>query len=571
MPASDNTVFDSALDAVVSSFIETVRQRSDYWNYRSGRSFTNEFPILGIADESFYKYERREEFLRFLVRVKLANPMIAEALAAHDITVYFLNTPDYSSTGWDTDSFEESYPFEFIVDTGKQRIGCRYTGLYCDNRKLRRLFKSNRLNQIAIISWDESRLELHDYYSHNKQSSLWKSIIYTTLEDFLLQFLTKSEYQTILNRMRTAVKAANEIIGFRTIPQLSSWYLSSFQEIVLGRLSDYITSEKNYVPLKQRSFHHRYSEDDVRKLNKAFFEDARYRALAGTKGFAKCFITAEYLYDVFQNGGAFDYTSIICGYLKCVEQLAFELMAGTVPDEKNLWIKKNRKKAPKHLWDNRSPFEWKDSMPHVLFKEENATYFDTSLGSLVNFLHDNESDWRVSTEGRHFILEVLRAYADECRNEHFHKDNIETFSEAERVRNNTLFVLYLLLGGYCLSDDAAKEAAVLGIVDDAFASLYRNLKSIPAGQHRFVLQFKGQEPIHAYRLYDQEATQFDEYGRPSSAIVFVTTSFAGIDSNEQYERFLRELRDEEIIRVSPDNIPEKCWLVLFDGTMKVIK
>ena len=104
MPPSENTVLDSALDAIASSFIETIRQRNDYWNYRSGRSFTNEFPILGIADESFYKYERREEYLRSLVRVKLANPMVAEALTSHGITVFSPNSPDYSSTGWDTES-----------------------------------------------------------------------------------------------------------------------------------------------------------------------------------------------------------------------------------------------------------------------------------------------------------------------------------------------------------------------------------------------------------------------------------------------------------------------------------
>ena len=79
-----------------------------------------------------------------------------------------------------------------------------------------------------------------------------------------------------------------------------------------------------------------------------------YKALLGNKGFAKCFITAEYLYTVFKNNAQFDYTAIVSSYLKAVEQLTYCVVENELNyiDEdavlnaecdKALWIKANGK------------------------------------------------------------------------------------------------------------------------------------------------------------------------------------------------------------------------------------
>ena len=52
-----------------------------------------------------------------------------------------------------------------------------------------------------------------------------------------------------------------------------------------------------------------------------------HRAMTGMKRFAKSYITSEYLSDQYNGNNIFDYTAIITGYLKSVEQLMYEIIS----------------------------------------------------------------------------------------------------------------------------------------------------------------------------------------------------------------------------------------------------
>ena len=47
------------------------------------------------------------------------------------------------------------------------------------------------------------------------------------------------------------------------------------------------------------------------------------------------------MFQIFNGGGEFEYTTIVCGYLKSIEQLAKKLLDTTVKNypNKELWIK----------------------------------------------------------------------------------------------------------------------------------------------------------------------------------------------------------------------------------------
>ncbi len=67
-------------------------------------------------------------------------------------------------------------------------------------------------------------------------------------------------------------------------------------------------------------------EEDYRIVEANYRGRRLYRALLGTEEFARCFITAEYLYTIFGEGFHFDYTSVVSGYLKCIEQLVYKIV-----------------------------------------------------------------------------------------------------------------------------------------------------------------------------------------------------------------------------------------------------
>ena len=81
-------------------------------------------------------------------------------------------------------------------------------------------------------------------------------------------------------------------------------------------------------------------EEDYKICDFNFMGNELYKSLLGNEGFAKCFVTAEYQYNVFRSGNSFDYTSVVCGYLKSIEQLIYKLLKINLdyPSNEKLWI-----------------------------------------------------------------------------------------------------------------------------------------------------------------------------------------------------------------------------------------
>lgn len=262
-----------------------------------------------------------------------------------------------------------------------------------------------------------------------------------------------------------------------------------------------------------------FSDSDYGVLNQNFKKASLYEALIGSEGFAKCFITAEYLYRAIKSGQYFDYTAVACGYLKAVEQLIYKLLKINLnyPTSDKLWIMKNSKRIPgyKYRWDDtvrKNPDPDFDSI-QVTFESDYEPYFNTTLTPMINFLHDNKSGWYISAQGQDVLYQLLLNYAKDYRNDSFHKDNIDEHYPLECVRNNTLLIIYILLGGYKLSGNPETDKKELGILDDLFDRFYRSIKQNTIGsQYKFILYYPGKAPIKAFRHHVQELAIYDEYG-----------------------------------------------------------
>ena len=89
------------------------------------------------------------------------------------------------------------------------------------------------------------------------------------------------------------------------------------------------------------------SEDDYSVLNATFFEFHKNEAIIGSSLFAKSFLTSEYLFRTIGTGLEIDYTSVVSGYLKSIEQLIYLLYLGFfgIKDGKEFWDVCNKKDA----------------------------------------------------------------------------------------------------------------------------------------------------------------------------------------------------------------------------------
>lgn len=141
---------------------------------------------------------------------------------------------------------------------------------------------------------------------------------------------------------------------------MSGYNLSNFKASLLLQYAgiQYQYMKYSFVVNKDKT-NELISEDDYAILNKSFITDNLYRAFFGNEDFAKSFITSEYLFNSVGEKELFDYTSVICGYTKSVEQLIYKLLQInllTLPSSSNLRIRsKNnslipfKKKTKNHL------------------------------------------------------------------------------------------------------------------------------------------------------------------------------------------------------------------------------
>lgn len=538
------------IDIAVNDFLKAVNSIAENGHFRKNRRLQPAFELLRPANDEFYEYAYFERSLEWYTRDILINQSLMELF--HLAGIDCLWPEKKKEVRFSNESIENIYPFEFIVLQGEKRIGYRYTGL-CEN-EVDDLIKDYQLDRIVQIDWKlkEKTDEMVDS-------------VFTTVSfgEFLEEYFPFLNGESIVAKFKKTIKEANDDIGFDTIPRLSLRYLSNFKNVVEQELkhTDFRSVRYMMIPESKSSVELGniiFSDDDYKICDEYFVQKGLYKALMGNESFAKCFITAEYNYQVFKQGNnQIDYTSVVSGYLKSIEQLLYKLLLiRTDNHDSELWIKckslkKNqRTKLVDVIRQNPDP---NSNATQILVAKNNERYFDITMNPLVWFVHDDINGWSVSDDARRNIHMFLRNYADECRNGYFHKDNIDCFEVARCIRNNTIFIMYLLLGSYQISQDVEESKKLLGIQDDSFDRLYKIIQEIPRGIKKFVLKYEDGKTIKAYRYFYQEDTRYDSSGSVSmSRIKFVLVDDF---SMEIYDAAMSGGMADKEFYIEKDNIP----------------
>lgn len=497
-----------------------------------------EYLVLGIFEKIFYLHNIQVEYPRQAIIIGESNSSRVMRMS------------------------DEDFPFEFIVDNNGMRTGYLFDyPLVYESEEVRffELIKHQyNLNQFEIlVFYKNTQIERKNKFVPDYRKPYET---YISLESFFNKYFSKEEYDLYLTLVRKAVQKANEEIGLRTIHTMSGRNLSNFKLSLLPQFASmpyqsmsYIFSDKHIKPKKV------IGKEDYDILNKKFVTEKMYKAFLGNEDFAKCFITSEYLYYALGENELFDYTSVVCGYTKSVEQLIFKLLQINLETREPtdvLWIKAKIPFKYKNLVLPTRPNP-KTNITQIQFSSTYQKFFDTSLSPMIWFLYDNANGWNVSKdEARNYIKRCLDDYAKSCRNDHFHKDNIYDYTTVKRIRNNTILIFYYLLGGYKLTNDEEKNRSLLGIESDSFDRLYKRMKKIPSSVKCFILQF-GFREIKAIRLYNQPSSIYDDNGslKPSGIYFCQVNSF----NDKSLKAAYSSPDSENLIKVDNNNLPEKVW------------
>ena len=242
------------------------------------------------------------------------------------------------------------------------------------------------------------------------------------------------------------------------------------------------------------------------EMKNQFLNNEYINVLFGDSNFSKSFFSSEWLYRSLDESGLFDsrevklgqhnkvktdnaefdYTSIVCGYLKSIEQLIFLLMQGLINQDYVVYAKQFGNKIPSDLYipkgkdeddqirtpirkilqerkeKKREKEEWekknenrKKIQKYVRLTDEGIKYVKTELGISELFLCKQNAKGKnvlnVDDDTLAIIFKAIDDFRDKCRNGNFHIDNVYNWDIVKTIRHNTL-VLYLYILGSCNID-----------------------------------------------------------------------------------------------------------------------
>lgn len=203
----------------------------------------------------------------------------------------------------------------------------------------------------------------------------------------------------------------------------------------------------------------------------------------------------------------FDYTPIVSGYIKSIEQLLHEICVSY----------RNSKK----LYCPMSSF---------------------TLGSYTNFINENELILRTELQpDKKIIIDCLDSYRIESRNHLFHKDFFNNWDRVEIIRENTIF-LYVALLGAVEPSLIANGFLNLRILDDNYDQLFKIISNEKTNYYSITL--KGKEYHGLQKVISNKGLLFNKNGQIKNTIKFK------IINDNRYE----------IIELSRRNMPSEVWI-----------
>ena len=274
----------------------------------------------------------------------------------------------------------------------------------------------------------------------------------------------------------TYLEEVREALGYSVIKTLTTDASVNFRTIVESRITKY-----DYSIIETKKIgRYEIAKDDVPALIKQFIDKKYYQVLLGRCDFAESFVTAEWMYDSMKKAKAIDLSVVALGYFKAIEQLLFEII----------------------------------KLYHTgpALNED-----DYTLGSIATYYKRfNSYADGIRPFTKSYIKEAVFHYKD-IRNGYSHKHNIKNPEKIEEIRNETLLLIFLILGSHKLSEN---QLMSLGYVERSYENDFYNLceyMNYHAGDAFYI--YAGNREIMCFAKNDPEATNEGDYIKYSGVYI----------------------------------------------------
>lgn len=508
--------FDEILKSQRQFFINKIKEEieTDHVNWVNEDSY----PEFSLLSEEFFEQKWYESYHEYYIREALITPIISKLLSPENMPDLIVEWPRSKEImkGHNNLEFELKNPVEFYIDDDNRgRLGFRYS-------KINRRFTDD-INHVFFD--DDSVFLLEKLYilsfSGNAPCYGELNIQGMSFEEFFDMYFTHEMYEMFQKEVSDSVNEAKSLIAIKTIPELSPKYLASYRyevekRIINADVSCYTVYGRHLSQDEINEFTNlpTDSENLYRQNYLGLSSDQLFKVLTGKGEFAKCFLTSEYLFDSIKNNNLIDFTSVISGYLKCVELLLSIIMTSF------------------YNWD----------------------YSSKVLGFMVKRL-GIQKNWsncifiNSSDSLKEVFIKCVECYLKECRNAHFHKHLVLDWDEVETIRNNTIFLCKLMLISLKWNGDIN---TVFGFPNDRFDRMCAFVKENP----HHPLLFKKTEESECQEVFAEKRKYWN----------YTCDGYF-----EDMDLLFREIEGGEVFTINRNILPEEVYYDIdgIDGTERI--
>ncbi len=381
-------------------------------NYREMKSRIE--PMIVLGDEEYDLYQNIVEDNTVAVKSFIVY------MIKHMMECFTQEDEDFALRYKNREFFEHGV-YDMMLPAGDKKIAYHFMREELVNKEILSYIEKgfDALVIVHMNNYDDFGYQccITDTNLYNKKAHL--SVKHMTLQEFFCDMFGQDEYEIFLEYLGKFNDAAQTIIGYNTVLAPTEDNIEKFKKTTLKELLEF-----KYEQYVQEGV----DPKQIEKIRYNYFERCLYKIMLGDSTFANSFLSSEWNYKIYKATDSLEQTGIIAGYLKSIEQLAYEIAKLHV-GERDVTI---RKKS----WANGS-----------FFTKKVAEKIDFSLGELEYFFVENNNLFGVTDDVRAYIVETVADWRENQRNGYFHKHNLKDINKVDEIRNKAIFLYFLLLGG----------------------------------------------------------------------------------------------------------------------------
>lgn len=530
--------------------------------------------LFQYANDDFYFYRFNVE------RMEKNTPRLLKDIISRLLTLYKV---DWS---------EGIKPILFKCSTSDgSAVGYTFDDFYEDD-DIAEICNDNRVDKVFIIrTWKGAHAEEWVTRENAQYESHGIAVRAIGIADFFTSLFGKEEYRRFESHLSTFLDEIYDLVGYRSIKFLSSMNLAAQKLVLEKELLEYASRRMCYTvvdrtkPEVQKYLYvdgYSFPTNIESTIQSNFTKTGLFKVLLGSAEFAESFVTSEWLFHSLEGTEHYDYTSIISGYLKSVEQLLLQIVKANVGNNCKITLKSNKKTDAIQAGVSRYTFVFDKKKKEYVFRPilddskfpveyidlnaDQMDYMDSDLGTFEYFLRNNPHIFfsqllQQSTVNKKtycaIIADMVSCFRAECRNGYFHTHNLKDWDTVVKIRENALMLYTLLLGGCNLP---ASKTDGLKIPDhDWFDTLCIKIQNNRRATLDYVFEYSDGRKVCAIFDFRNNTKAYTDAGMEhyESLRFYCVPDF----SLESYEKLDDGVFDPSMITLTRETVPCKIFSV----------